>query len=128
MTTSLLSAVFARLEAAVFRRRPDGSFELASEAPPWLRTLLPANPPAGSVRLEGLFSFLDNFLEDAADHWRGAAPLTHCRHDHAQQAGVHRRGRLCCGHLEAVRNSRSSIFLPAAALGFATLTVSTMSY
>lgn len=88
--TTLLSGVFARLEAAVFRRLAEGSFELLSRLPDWLGPLFSeAGRRPGSVRLDGLFAFLDHFLEDAARHWSSgrAEPLRSDPWEEGDEAG-----------------------------------------
>ena len=91
---SLLSAVFARLKAAVFQRRADGLFELISQPPAWLIDVLGSTQPAHEpMPLNGWFTFLDYFLADAEAYWKSPTeePLLSDPWEEADPAGRPRR-------------------------------------
>ena len=71
----VMSAVLARLisdlEIVVLEHQPDGSFNLISEAPLWLKELWPAvSLNDKHLHPEEAFYFLDDFLERNVDFWQ----------------------------------------------------------
>ena len=68
--SSILARLVSDLDIAVLERTPQGSFNMVSEMPEWLSTLIPETTvEQEDLFLEDIFLFLDDFLERHASFW-----------------------------------------------------------
>lgn len=73
MKSHVLAEILSRLEMVVFERMAEGVFIRLEPAhpPSWFRGVWPDTSWNEAVTLAQAFPFLEPFLDDAEDHWRG---------------------------------------------------------
>ena len=72
MNPESMQALFKAVNAAVFSLSPNSTLTLVGDAPEWLVRLCPGLPLLERPVSPGsVFSFLENFLEEANDFWNG---------------------------------------------------------
>ncbi len=76
--SQVLSKIFQSMNAAVFVRLDEQDFQLLTLPPIWLSQFCSKDLVTGEqIRLEGLFPFLDCFLQEAEDLWDSKVSSAH---------------------------------------------------
>ena len=74
----ILSKVFQSMNAAVFERLDEHSYQLMTQPPPWLGQFCGNESMVDeSIQLTGMFAFLDCFLEEAEEFWESKTDAAH---------------------------------------------------